>query len=344
MSGRLKLIQAGIGGHGGGVARNFVRHSPDFEYVALLDLNREALAATGAEFGIPEGKLYTDHHAAFAESGAEAALIEVFSPAHYELAKSALQHGLHVLIEKPFTLTLREAEELVELADRQNLNVMVDQNYRFNAPVLTLRKLLDERPFGKPLFANASFFCDHNGKPYQRAMDNYILLEMTVHHVDMIRFLLRSEIVSANGRTWNDPGSGYQGDPHVQAVYDTETGVPVFYLSSLLAQGKADAWEGNWRFQFERGSIHLDDLGRGYGVYSIDAAGEIAKHDSVVNEKEGIHGVLAEFAASIRESREPEASGKDNLRTLAALFATAASSKEGRTVATEALLGEGIIN
>ncbi|MGU3569015.1 hypothetical protein [Paenibacillus sp. D51F] len=58
----------------------------------------------------------------------------------------------------------------------------------------------------------------------------------------------------------------------MHAVYQTESGVNVFYLGSLLAKGAATPWEGVWRFQFEGGSVHLDDLGDGYGVYIETAA------------------------------------------------------------------------
>ncbi|MBM7567767.1 Gfo/Idh/MocA family protein [Paenibacillus sacheonensis] len=337
MKEKLKLLQAGLGGHGGGVARHFVRCSEDFELVGLLDLNREALQAAGAEFGIPEERLYTDYRAAVTESGADALLLVVISPAHHEIAKYALQQGLHVLIEKPFTLSLADARELVELAEQQRRNIMINQNYRYVTAVLTLKQALSDASLGMPLFAQAHFFCNHDGKPYQRAMDNYALLEMSVHHVDMIRFLLDTDIVAVNGRTWNDPGSGYQGDPHVQAAYDTEAGVPVFYLSSLLAKGKADPWEGVWRFQFQRGTVHLADMGEGYGVYVTDEERQVRKLADAVNGKDSIHGVLAEFAASIRERREPAISGADNLRTLAALFATADSSREGRRIRLPAM-------
>ncbi|MFB9274163.1 Gfo/Idh/MocA family protein [Cohnella cellulosilytica] len=337
MSVKLKLIQAGIGGHGQGVARHFVYPSPDFAFAGVIDLNPDALRAAGAEFGIPENRLYTDYRTAFAEAGADAVLIEVYSPAHYEIAKSALEHGLHVLIEKPFTLTLADARDLVDLAKKQERNIMINQNYRFNTLVMTLKRTLANGALGKLLFAESRFFRYHDGKPYQRAMDNYILLEMSVHHIDMIRFLLDTDIVAVNGRTWNDPDSGYQGDPHVQAAYDTEAGVPVFYLSSLLGQGVPDPWEGIWRFQFEKGSVHLDDRGDGYGVYVADAEQNIVKASPVASDKDGIHGVLAEFAASIRERRQPAVSGEDNLRTLAALLATAQSSREGRTVRLDEL-------
>jgi predicted dehydrogenase len=323
----LKLIQVGIGGHGRGVARNIVLPSEDFEFAGLVDKNAEVLHEAGIEFAVAKANRYTDYVLAFRELKADAVLIAAFSPAHYEIAKSALEHGFHILIEKPFVLQLEEAKELVALAQAKDRQIMINQNYRFFTTVLTLKQALLNQPLGKPLFIESHFFCNHQGRAYQLAMENYILLEMTVHHVDMIRFLLDTEITSVSGKTWNEPNSGYQGDPHVHAVFETNQRVPVFYLSSLIAQGIADPWEGVWRIQCERGTIHLDDLGEGYGVYTVEAEKTKIKLPFVPNRLEGMHGTLAEFAQAIRVKRLPQASGLDNLQTLAALFATADSSK-----------------
>jgi predicted dehydrogenase len=326
---KLKLIQVGVGGHGRFVGGHFVAKSPDFVYAGLVDISPQSLEEFAQEHGISESLQYTDYRQAFQELDADAVLIEAASPVHYDVCKAALENDLHVLVEKPFTLTMEEAEELVRLAAEKNKNIMVNQNYRFFSTVLTLKKAMQDESLGKLSFINAQFFCDHNGKGYQRVMDNYILLEMSVHHVDMIRFLLDSDIVSVRGKTWNDPDSGYKGDPHVNAVYETESGVPVFYISSLLAKGVPMPWEGVWRIQYENGALYMDDLGEGYGVYKVGADRVKTKLPLFVPERESIHGSLAEFARSILENREPSTSGRDNLQTLAALLATSQSSREG---------------
>ncbi|MBD2872831.1 Gfo/Idh/MocA family protein [Paenibacillus arenilitoris] len=328
----LKLIQVGLGGHGRGVARHFVLPSPDFIYAGLVDIDSRSLETFAEEHGLSKSLLYTNYRQAFREAGADAVLIEAASPVHYEICRAALENGLHVLVEKPFVTSMEEAEELVRLAAEKERTIMVNQNYRFFSTVVTLKQVLREQPLGKPLFANAEFYCDHDGKPYQREMDNYILLEMSVHHVDMIRFLLDTDITAVRGRTWNHPGSGYKGDPNVNALYETEAGVPVAYGSSLIAKGARMPWEGLWRIQCEEGVVWLNDLGEGYGVYTVDARHEKTKLPLIVPEHEGIHGTLAEFARSIRENREPAASGRDNKRTLAALLATSESSREGAVV------------
>lgn len=67
---------------------------------------------------------------------------------HYDLAKAALQNGKHVFVEKPFTSTTAQAEELIELADRKNLRIMVDHTFLFNGAVTKIRQLVDEGVLG----------------------------------------------------------------------------------------------------------------------------------------------------------------------------------------------------
>jgi len=68
---------------------------------------------------------------------------------HYELAKAALENGKHVFVEKPFTSTSAQAEELIELAERKNLKIMVDHTFLFTGAVRKIRKLIDEDALGK---------------------------------------------------------------------------------------------------------------------------------------------------------------------------------------------------
>ncbi|RKP46714.1 gfo/Idh/MocA family oxidoreductase [Cohnella endophytica] len=328
----MKMIQVGLGAHGRGVGSNFVIPSPYFEYAGLVDLDLAVLEAYAEQFRLSKQLLFTDYKQAFQLTNADAVFISAISPVHYEIAKEALEQNLHVLIEKPFVLTMGEAEELVQLAAEKKRSLMISQNYRFASIVVTLKQALQHSALGEIQFISAEFYCDHDGKRYQREMDNYILLEMSVHHIDMIRFLLDSNILNVSGRTWNYPDSGYKSDPNVNAVYYTGIGVPVFYTASLLAKGASTPWEGKWRIQCREGSIHLDDLGEGYGVYVVPHNQSIIKKPLYVPQEDNIHGVLAEFARSIREGSEAATSGRDNLNTLEALLATSESSREGKEI------------
>ena len=67
---------------------------------------------------------------------------------HFELAKAALENGKHVFVEKPFTCSVLQAEELIELADRKNLKIMVDHTFLFTGAVRKIRQLVDEGALG----------------------------------------------------------------------------------------------------------------------------------------------------------------------------------------------------
>jgi predicted dehydrogenase len=67
---------------------------------------------------------------------------------HYELAKKALQNGKHVFVEKPFTINGNQAEELIELAEKKNLTIMVDHTFIFTGAVRKMKQLLNEKTLG----------------------------------------------------------------------------------------------------------------------------------------------------------------------------------------------------
>src|ERR1039457_521726 len=77
--------------------------------------------------------------------------VAIVSPVwtHYELAKAALQNGKHVFVEKPFTSTAGQGEELINLAQQKNLRIMVDYTFLFTGAVRKISQLLEEQALGK---------------------------------------------------------------------------------------------------------------------------------------------------------------------------------------------------
>ena len=84
-------------------------------------------------------------------SSPEIDAIAVVTPVwtHYELAKAALENGKHVFVEKPFTSNAAQAQELIELAARKNLKIMVDHTFLFTGAVQKIKRLLDDGALGK---------------------------------------------------------------------------------------------------------------------------------------------------------------------------------------------------
>src|SRR5262245_36232031 len=112
----LKLGVIGYGYWGPNIVRNFALQ-PDCQVVAVCDANPAALAQVQRRHPSVRATANADEVLASPEIDAVAIVTPVSS--HYALARKALEHGKHVFVEKPFTATSIQAEELIELADRK---------------------------------------------------------------------------------------------------------------------------------------------------------------------------------------------------------------------------------
>jgi len=115
---------------------------------------------------------------------------------HYDLAKKALENGKHVFVEKPFTATSAQAEELIELADRKNLQIMVDHTFLFNGAVRKIKELVDAGVLG-PLYYYDSTRV--NLGLFQH--DVNVIWDLAPHDLSIIDYLigLEPELVVATG-------------------------------------------------------------------------------------------------------------------------------------------------
>jgi len=145
---RADIVRVGIIGYGywgPNIVRNF--HCVDgCQVVSVCDRSSAALERAGRLY--PDVDLTTDYSAILKSPTIDAVAVVTPVWTHFELAKSALLHGKHVLVEKPFTCTSAQAEELIELADRKNLKVMVDHTFLFSGPVMKIRELVDSGTLG----------------------------------------------------------------------------------------------------------------------------------------------------------------------------------------------------
>lgn len=142
------MIRVGVIGYGywgPNIVRNF--HSLDaVKVVSVCDQDPEALRrATDAH---PYINATTDASELFSSSDIDAIAIVTPVWSHFELAKAALQNGKHVFVEKPFTSSSTQGEQLIELAERKNLRLMVDHTFLFTGAVKKIRQLIDEQVLG----------------------------------------------------------------------------------------------------------------------------------------------------------------------------------------------------
>jgi predicted dehydrogenase len=332
----LRIIQVGVAPTGIGVKwLSLLSEAPDWELVGVVDIEpeRRARAIEGANLGADRGFASIVEAASRIEFDAAAVIAP--SPLHAQLSLDALQAGKHVIVEKPFAIDVEQARAVVDLAEARGLQVMVDQNYRYLPDIQALRRAVQTEVAGAPAFATISFNLDWPPRTYQATMANTMLLEMAIHHLDSLRFVLGADALAVTGQAWRPPWTRYQGDTWVTGSFTFPRGVRALYNGSLEARGAQDPWQGVWRIECERGALHLADHGSGFGLYLSRAQGAFELLESFGTPPDpgsGISGALAEFAAALREGRRPRGDGRDNLQTLAMAFGLKRSSDTGLVV------------
>ena len=117
---------------------------------------------------------------------------------HYELAKAALEQGKHVFVEKPFTSDTAQAEELIELAARKNLKIMVDHTFLFTGAVKKIRQVLKDGTLGNIYYYDSTRV---NLGLFQH--DVNVIWDLAPHDLSIIDHLIAEnpEAVSATGQT-----------------------------------------------------------------------------------------------------------------------------------------------
>jgi len=117
---------------------------------------------------------------------------------HYELAKAALENGKHVFVEKPFTSNTAQAEELIELAARKNLKIMVDHTFLFTGAVRKIKELLHENALGKLYYYDSTRV---NLGLFQH--DVNVIWDLAPHDLSIMDHLIeqRPEAIVATGQS-----------------------------------------------------------------------------------------------------------------------------------------------
>jgi predicted dehydrogenase len=147
-SGTVRVGVIGYGYWGPNIVRNFSALD-GCRVAAVCDKRPAALARAGK--ACPGAKLTTDATELLTSPDIDA--IAVITPVwtHFDLAKAALENGKHVFVEKPFTSTSAQAQQLIELAAKKNLRIMVDHTFLFSGAVRKIRQLVDNGTLG-PLY------------------------------------------------------------------------------------------------------------------------------------------------------------------------------------------------
>ena len=185
----IKVGVIGFGYWGPNIARNFDENQ-DLKLVGIAELGEQRRAVARAKY--PNVPLYNDSKSLLRESGIDAVAIITPVSTHFELAKEALEAGKHVLIEKPMTSSVAEAEELLNLAAQKNLTLMVDHTFVYSAAVQKIKETLDANGLGDLYYFDSVRI---NLGLFQQ--DVNVVWDLAPHDISIMQHLLNSKKVKS---------------------------------------------------------------------------------------------------------------------------------------------------
>lgn len=151
----IKTALAGFGSGGKIYNAPVIASTPGFTIQKILTSNPENVRA--AEKNFPVAVIVKDYSAILEDPKIELVIVLLPNHLHFDFAKKALKAGKHVVVEKPFTATSKEATELIELAWKNKLVLSVNHNRRWDSNIRTIKKLLKEKVLGKVVEYEAHF-------------------------------------------------------------------------------------------------------------------------------------------------------------------------------------------
>ena len=309
-----------------------IRATPGHEVVSVMSSS----AARGAEFAAKHGiASSTDTLAALlADPAVDAVYVSTTNELHAPQAIAAAKAGKHVLCEKPLALNLADAKAIVAACREAGVVLGTNHHLRNAATHIAIRDAIRAGAIGRPLFARV-FHAVHLpphlqgwriDKPEAGAG---VILDITVHDADTLRFVLGAEALEAVAMT--PPASMAQGgvEDGVMAVLRFDNGV--------LAQ-LHDA------FTVAYGGTGIEVHGSAGSIVGRDVMTQRPVGDVILRDAQGERTLpvvphnlyahsLAAFDAAVRGEGAPAATGDDGVRSLAAALAVVEAARSGRRTA-----------
>ena len=298
---QLKCAVIGVGYLGRFHAQKY-QIIPEAELVAVCDVNADAANAVGQELGV---LAFTDYKDLFGK--VEAVSIAATTKFHYHIARDCLKHGLHVLIEKPITETLEQADELISIAKSMGVTLQVGHLERFNAARLALEPHLNQ-----PLFIESQRLAPYN----PRGADVNVILDLMIHDIDLIQTMVNCPIISIDAH----------GAPILSSGIDIANARITFQnhcVANVTASRVSFKSERKMRIFQKNCYISIDYQNKQFAVFS-KGTGEmfpgipnVLQHQENVPAGDALLEEIKSFVSCAQTNQTPLVTGQDGYNALA---------------------------
>jgi predicted dehydrogenase len=320
----MKIGVIGLGYWGPNLVRNFLSHN-DVKKVIACDIRENRLQVIKEKF--PAAELSKDYNNLI-EGDSDIIVIATPVDTHHSLAKKSLEAGKHIWVEKPFTSTSAEAEELIEIAEKKNLNIFVDHTFIYNGAVRKIKELLGL---------------------FQR--DVNVVWDLAPHDLSIMTYLLENRKVKALAANGIANFNGKENLAHI-CIYFEDNCFAHFHVNWVSPVKIRRIIIGG-----DKKMLVYDDMENFEKIKVYDSGVEFNSAEKIhealvqyrigdmfspkVNQTEALALGAQEFIAAIKESRTPLTSGKDGLAVVRLLEAADISlSNMGKIIEFDSMLVE----
>ncbi len=323
-----------------------------FTPYAITSLFRSESEEVAKKFGIPV--IHDDWRDLVSDKNVEILDIAIPPEKQLEVVTEAVKHShiKGILCQKPLAMNLQEAKEIVKLCEEAGIKIGVNSNMRYDQSMRALKTILERGYLGTVVLATIEMRAIPHWQDYLRKYDRIEILNMGIHHVDIFRYLF-GEPKKITALTRRDPRTDFD---HIDGISQ----YTFQYDNEVMASSLDDVWawpgEGTekdiyikWRVEGTEGMAQ-GTIGWPYYPERTPSTLEFTtKQDpdkwfkptwDSVWFPDAFKGTMAQLLRAVETDTEPEISGRDNLKTMAAIDACYLSIKEERTVYFDELLKE----
>lgn len=318
------------------------------ELVALCDLSPKAMENLLEKQG-PENKKdikrYTDYKLLVQENpDLELISIATESGSHARIALYCIEHGIHVIIEKPMAMSMKDADEIIRLAKEKGVKVCACHQNRFNLAVQKMRRALEAGRFGKLSHGSVHVRWNRNKSYYEQAAwrgtwgsDGGALMNQCIHGIDLLRWMLGEEVEEVYGVTKQQYHNYLEAEDVGAAVVTFKNGA-VGMIEGTVNVYPKNLEETLYLFG-EQGTVKLG----GTSANTIDVW-DFAKPEQEDEEMNGlreatsnVYGnghirLFADMIEAIETDREPYVNAVEGRNALEMVLAIYKSQKTGQPV------------